>query len=45
MDEKFEIIKADTAEEATIPEDYAEELADLTRVWRPEPDTAEEARL
>ena len=31
--------------EATISEDYADELADLTRVWRPEPDTVEEARL
>lgn len=31
--------------EATIEEDYAEELADATRVWRPEPDTVEEARL
>ena len=31
--------------EATIAEDYAEELADLTQVWRPEPDTVEEARL
>ena len=31
--------------EATIAEDYAEELADLTQVWCPEPDTAEEARL
>jgi hypothetical protein len=31
--------------EATIAEDYAEELADLTRVWHPEPDTVEEARL
>jgi hypothetical protein len=31
--------------EATVAEDYAEELADLTRVWRPEPDTVEEARL
>ena len=31
--------------EATVAEDYAEELADATRVWRPEPDTVEEARL
>ena len=31
--------------EVTISEDYADELADLTRVWRPEPDTLEEARL
>ena len=31
--------------EATVAEDYAEDLADLTRVWHPEPDTAEEARL
>ena len=31
--------------EATIAEDYAEELADLMQVWCPEPDTAEEARL
>ena len=31
--------------EATIAEDYAEELADLTQVWCPEPDTVEEARL
>lgn len=31
--------------EATVAEDYADELADLTRVWRPEPDTVEEARL
>lgn len=31
--------------EATVDDDYAEELADATRVWRPEPDTVEEARL
>ena len=31
--------------EATVDDDYAEELADATRVWHPEPDTAEEARL
>ena len=31
--------------EATVAEDYAEELADATHVWRPEPDTVEEARL
>jgi len=31
--------------EATVDEDYAEELADATHVWRPEPDTVEEARL
>jgi hypothetical protein len=31
--------------EATVAEDYAEDLADATRVWRPEPDTVEEARL
>ena len=31
--------------EATVQEDYAEELADATRVWHPEPDTVEEARL
>jgi hypothetical protein len=31
--------------EATVAEDYAEELADLTQVWCPEPDTVEEARL
>lgn len=31
--------------EATVAEDYAEELADLARVWRPEPDAVEEARL
>ena len=31
--------------EATVAEDYAEDLADLTRVWHPEPDTIEEARL
>ena len=31
--------------EATVAEDYAEELADLTQVWCPEPDTIEEARL
>ena len=31
--------------EALIAEDYAEELADLTRIWRPEPDTVEGARL
>ena len=31
--------------EVTIAEDYAEELEDLTRVWHPEPDTVEEARL
>ena len=31
--------------EATIDDDYAEELADATHVWRPEPDTVEEARL
>jgi hypothetical protein len=29
----------------SVAEDYAEELEDLTRVWRPEPDTLEEARL
>ena len=31
--------------EATVDDDYAEELADATHVWRPEPDTVEEARL
>jgi len=31
--------------EATIDDDYAEELADATHVWQPEPDTVEEARL
>lgn len=31
--------------EATVAEDYAEELADLARVWHPEPDAVEEARL
>ena len=31
--------------EATVAEDYAEDLADLTQVWCPEPDTVEEARL
>ena len=31
--------------EATVDEDYGEELADATHVWRPEPDTVEEARL
>ena len=31
--------------EVTIAEDYAEELEDLVRVWHPEPDTVEEARL
>lgn len=32
--------------EATVAEDYAEELEDLTAApWRPEPDTLEEARL
>lgn len=31
--------------EATVAQDYAEELADLTQVWCPEPDTLEEARL
>ncbi len=31
--------------EATIAEDYAEEIADLRQVWHPEPDTLEEARL
>jgi hypothetical protein len=31
--------------EATVDDDYAEELADATRVWHPEPDTVEEARL
>jgi hypothetical protein len=31
--------------EATIDDDYAEELADLVSVWHPEPDTLEEARL
>ena len=29
----------------SVAEDYADELADLTRVWHPEPDTVEEARL
>ena len=29
--------------EATVAEDYAEELADLTQVWCTEPDTLEEA--
>ena len=32
--------------EATVAEDYAEELEDLTAApWHPEPDTIEEARL
>ena len=31
--------------EATIAEDYAEEIADMRQVWHPEPDTLEEARL
>ena len=31
--------------EATVAEDYAEELDDLVRVWHPEPDTVEEVRL
>ncbi len=31
--------------EATVDDDYAEELDDLVRVWHPEPDTVEEARL
>jgi len=31
--------------EATVAEDYAEVLEDLVRVWHPEPDTLEEARL
>ncbi len=31
--------------EATVDDDYADELADLVSVWRPEPDTVEEARL
>lgn len=31
--------------EASVDEDYAEELADLVSVWHPEPDTVEEARL
>ena len=31
--------------EATISEDYAEEIADMRLVWHPEPDTLEEARL
>jgi len=31
--------------EATVAEDYAEELEGLTQVWCPEPDTVEEARL
>ena len=31
--------------EATVLVDYAEELDDLVRVWHPEPDTIEEARL
>ena len=32
--------------EATVAEDYAEELEELTAApWRPEPDTLEEARL
>jgi len=31
--------------EATVLVDYAEELEDLVRVWHPEPDTVEEARL
>mgnify|MGYP001097833889 CR=1 FL=1 len=32
--------------EATVAEDYAEELEDLTAApWHPEPDTLEEARL
>ena len=31
--------------EATVLVDYAEELDDLVRVWHPEPDTLEEARL
>jgi hypothetical protein len=31
--------------EATIDDDYAEELADLTQVWCPESDMLEEVRL
>lgn len=31
--------------EASVDEDYAEELADMRHVWRPEPDTLEEAGL
>ena len=31
--------------EATVSEDYAEEIADMRHVWHPEPDTLEEARL
>jgi len=31
--------------EATVLVDYAEELDDLVRVWHPEPDALEEARL
>jgi len=31
--------------EATVDDDYAEELADATHVWHPEPDTVEEAGL
>ncbi len=31
--------------EASVDDDYAEELADATHVWHPEPDTLEEARL
>ena len=31
--------------EATVLEDYAEELADLAQVWCPEPDMLEGARL
>jgi hypothetical protein len=31
--------------EATVQEDYPEVLEDLVRVWHPEPDTVEEARL
>ena len=32
--------------EATVAQDYAEELEELTAApWRPEPDTVEEARL
>lgn len=31
--------------EATVEQDYAEEIADMRQVWHPEPDTLEEARL
>ncbi len=31
--------------EASVDEDYAEELADMRHVWHPEPDTLEVARL